>query len=474
MLRPGSLVSCEPTAGRILVVPKGDRVIISADGDRPGLRLFCSYAHEDRVLLDEVRKHLTGLERSGVISGWDDRMITAGSDWEGRILDALEHADVILLLISADFLASDYCWDVEMRRALVRQAAAEALVVPIILRPCDWMSAPFARLQCLPSDGRPIVSWSPRDEGYLDVAAGLRRALAESLDAMRREAGDAARRTSRQVEAREARVLDAAVARVVPVGRATDIVAMVRMPESGGLRAILETDTSYSAEPGDVRVADFEMDFPVDPEGRPEKVQVVLRLEGSDFTPPSQEKTIEVRPGEESRTCVFLATPAHAGALVLNLELRYRGVSVVQQLLRTNGSLGVDRRALPAYVVHSAGFAGDAVPGTAGSAPPPAPAPPEPDRAAAPGDFTQLYRSADPRSTATEATLAGAPPAPPAPAQPPPPPAPPPSASPGPPPARAPSAEAGGEVAARGCVRMLLGVLLLPALLAVVHLLLLR
>ena len=107
----------------------------SADPGRAGLRLFCSYAHEDQALLEEMRRHLSVLERSGLIAGWDDRMITAGADWEGSILEALEGADVILLLISADFLASDYCWDVEMRRALVRAAAAEALVVPVILRP---------------------------------------------------------------------------------------------------------------------------------------------------------------------------------------------------------------------------------------------------------------------------------------------------------------------------------------------------
>ena len=159
--------------------------------------------------------------------------------------------------------------------------------------------------------------------------------------------------------------MDGAIGRVVPVGRATDVVAMVRMPGSGGLRAVLETDTSYSAEPDDVRAADLEMDFPIGPEGRPGKVEVVLRLEGADFEPPSQEKTIVVRPGEDSRTCVFLVTPVHAGPLVLNLELVHDGVSHAQQLLRANGSLGVERRTLPSYVVHSVGFGDVAPPGAA-------------------------------------------------------------------------------------------------------------
>lgn len=357
----------------------------SAEPRDTSLRLFWSYAHEDRVLLEEIKKHFSVLERSGLIAGWDDRMITAGSEWEGRILDALERADVILLLISADFLASDYCWDVEMRRALIRHSAEEALVVPIILRPCDWAEAPFSRLQCLPSDGKPIVSWSPQDSGYLDVTEGLRKALVDAARAHRRsDPSDIGEPPSpgTKPERAEARVMDAAIGSVVPVGRATDIVAMVRTHDSGGLRTILELDSSYSARPDDVKASDFTMGFPVDADGRPEKVQVSLRLESSDFDPPLQEKTIEVRPGEDSRTCVFLATAQREGPLMLNLELRHRGVSVVQQLLRANGSAGVERRTMPSYVVHSTDYSEGrpresspppptSLPRTGGATPPP-------------------------------------------------------------------------------------------------------
>lgn len=388
----------------------------TARARRARFRLFCSYAHEDRVLLEEVRKHLSVLERSGLIAGWDDRAITAGSDWEGRILDALERADVILLLISADFLASDYCWDVEMRRALVREAAREALVVPIILRPCDWAGAPFARLQCLPQDGRAIVSWSPRDAGYLDVAEGLRRALLlPEAGRGTEDAPDAVVAPGRgdPAERAEARVMDGAIANAVPVGRATDVVAMVRTPGSGGLRAVLEADAGFSAGPGDVEVSDFTMDFPVDESGRPGKVEVVLRLESGDFEPPAQEKTIEVRPGEDSRTCVFLATAVREGPLLLNLELRHRGVSVVQQLLRTAGRADVERRTLPSYVVHSTGEVPvpprQPAPAATGEGPhrPPGSASggdaamlgtTDPTIAGGPGDYTRAFRRARPPS----------------------------------------------------------------------------
>ena len=357
----------------------------TAETPRAGFRLFFSYAHEDRALLEEVRKHLAAMERSGLIGGWDDRMITAGAEWEGRILESLEQADVILLLVSADFLSSNYCWDVEMRRALVRQAAREALVVPIILRPCDWTNAPFARLQSLPSEGRPIVLWSPQDSGFLDVVEGLRRALEDAKrDREERDARDAQeeRTPKPSAEHGEERVLDAAIGSVVPVGRATDLVAMVRTPESGGLAAVLrQPDSGYSARPGDVRFADFTMDFPVDSSGRPQKAEVVLRLESGDVDPPSQEKTIEVRPGRDSRTCVFLVTARREGPLVLNLELRRRGVSVVQRLLRTSASPALDRRATPEYVVHSTGYEASPpkkAPPMATRAAPAPPAPPAP------------------------------------------------------------------------------------------------
>ena len=92
------------------------------------LDLFYSYAHEDQPLQEEIKKYLRMLEREGLIRGWDDRMIGAGAEWEGQILEALEQADVVLLLISADFLSSDYCWDVEMDADHLASAHVTSLV----------------------------------------------------------------------------------------------------------------------------------------------------------------------------------------------------------------------------------------------------------------------------------------------------------------------------------------------------------
>jgi formylglycine-generating enzyme required for sulfatase activity len=136
--------------------------------------VFFSYAHHDEPLRNELAKHLRLMERQGVIAAWHDRQIPAGSEWAGTIDAHLQTAHIILLLVSADFLASNYCYDIEMRQAMARHEAGEARVIPIILRPVDWHSARFGKLQALPKDGRPVTSWLNRDEAFVDIARGIR------------------------------------------------------------------------------------------------------------------------------------------------------------------------------------------------------------------------------------------------------------------------------------------------------------
>ena len=145
------------------------------------IEVFFSYAHEDEGLRDELAKHLIMLKRDGVISSWYDREITAGSEWAGEIDEHLNTAQIILLLVSSDFLASDYCYDVEMGRAIERHNADEARVIPIILRDVDWQGAPFAKLQALPKNAKPITSWKNLDEAFADVVRGIRRAIASLI-----------------------------------------------------------------------------------------------------------------------------------------------------------------------------------------------------------------------------------------------------------------------------------------------------
>lgn len=141
------------------------------------VEVFCAYAHEDETWLKRLEKHLSVLKRQGLISLWNDRKLVAGSEWKSELDTHLEEAAMILLLISADFLASDYCYGVEMQRALGRHDAHEARVIPILLRPCDWPSSPFAGLNALPAHAKPITCWNDWDEALTEVATGIRLAL---------------------------------------------------------------------------------------------------------------------------------------------------------------------------------------------------------------------------------------------------------------------------------------------------------
>jgi LuxR family glucitol operon transcriptional activator len=141
------------------------------------IEIFYSYSHKDKALRDELEIHLSALKRKGVITGWHDRDIDAGEDWAGEIDEHLTTSSVILLLVSPYFIDSDYCYEIEMTRALERHEAGEALVIPIILRPTDWRDLPFGRLQCLPTNAKPVVSWSNKDEAFFNVAQGIRKSI---------------------------------------------------------------------------------------------------------------------------------------------------------------------------------------------------------------------------------------------------------------------------------------------------------
>jgi O-acetyl-ADP-ribose deacetylase (regulator of RNase III) len=160
-------------------------VILSKILPRPStsVSVFVSYSHVDEQLRKELGNHLSVLERQGIITSWYDRMIRAGTEWEGVIDTHLEEARVILLLISADFIASRYCYDVEMKRALARHDQRQALVVPIILRAVSLQGTPFARLQALPKDAKPVVTWADRDTAFVDITEGLRNAIQDLVGA---------------------------------------------------------------------------------------------------------------------------------------------------------------------------------------------------------------------------------------------------------------------------------------------------
>jgi formylglycine-generating enzyme required for sulfatase activity len=143
------------------------------------IRVFYSYAREDQELRETLEKHLRPLKRRRIITDWHDRLITAGAEWAKEIDEHLESADLILLLISPDFMASDYCHDVELKRAMEKHEAREARIIPVILRPARWQGFAFSKLQCLPTDARPVTRWPDRDEAFVDIVAGIEKAAVE-------------------------------------------------------------------------------------------------------------------------------------------------------------------------------------------------------------------------------------------------------------------------------------------------------
>ena len=141
-------------------------------------RVFFSYSHADASFRDQLEKQLVMLKRQGVIDTWHDRRIGAGQNIEQAISDHVNSDEIILLLISSDFLASDYCYNIELKRAMERHHASEAIVIPVILRTCDWQSATFGKLNATPPDGKPITRWLDIDEAYMEVANAVREAAA--------------------------------------------------------------------------------------------------------------------------------------------------------------------------------------------------------------------------------------------------------------------------------------------------------
>lgn len=137
------------------------------------IKIFFCYAHKDKKRLNKLKKHLEILRKSGFIEWWHDKDISAGTEWEPQISEHLSNADIILLLISSDFMASDYCYSQQMQRALERHRTRQARVIPVILRPVYWKCAPFSQLQALPNKGKPVSNWLNKDKAYKSITKSI-------------------------------------------------------------------------------------------------------------------------------------------------------------------------------------------------------------------------------------------------------------------------------------------------------------
>ncbi len=143
------------------------------------LKIFYCYAREDKLLREEMDLHLSTLKRLNHVITWADHEIAPGEDWARSIDNHLNDANIIFLLVSPNFIGSDYCYGIEMQRALERHERKQARVIPIILRPVDWEDAPFSKLQVLPTNALPVTSWTNRDSAFADIVKNLRPVIKE-------------------------------------------------------------------------------------------------------------------------------------------------------------------------------------------------------------------------------------------------------------------------------------------------------
>lgn len=177
----------EVTPGEGISIAAIRRQLASALGqDAPGsarpVRVVISHAHNDAAMVDELRSHLKVLERRGLVTTWDDRQLKAGEAWDRAIAEQLAQAEIVILAVTIDYLASDFVFQHELPQILARHRSGQVLVLPVILRACDWQDTPIAELQVLPRQGRPVSAWPNRDEAWTDVARAVRALVVKARD----------------------------------------------------------------------------------------------------------------------------------------------------------------------------------------------------------------------------------------------------------------------------------------------------
>lgn len=140
-------------------------------------KLFVSYSRKDSEFLEDFKTHIAGLKRNNLIEEWTDQQINPGDVWEKTLKLELETADIIIFLVSSDFIASDYIHDIEVTKAIERHNKSEVIIVPIIIRPCDFQSTQLNIFQALPKNVEPVSKWEDKDEAWLNVVEGIKKII---------------------------------------------------------------------------------------------------------------------------------------------------------------------------------------------------------------------------------------------------------------------------------------------------------
>jgi hypothetical protein len=276
--------------------------------------IFLSYSSADR---DRVAPIAAAFERLGW-SVWWDRRILAGQSWDDVIAKALEAARCIVVIWTHASVSSQWVRieaNIGRERGILAPVLIDDAPIPLTFRHIQSAS---------------LVGWGGTADS---VQFGL---LANGIKGVLSHAGQPFPQASAPEPLIEGRALDAAMAGELPIHEPTSLIAMVRCPDSAGLKAILDADDEYSLSSEDVVSKPFELTFPVDANGRIAYAEVLLRVQCPDFDSPAQEKKIRVSRNRDSTVCSFLLTPIASGKLTVQLEIYQHETCVASRLLRSN------------------------------------------------------------------------------------------------------------------------------------------
>jgi len=166
-------IECRNSYDDVEVLRLLDHVFVTTFFTPKPLSVFVSYSKKDKSYLESLKKHLVPLRRDESLVTWDDTQILPGEEWDSSIRQQLATSDIIVLLVSSDFMATEYIWQ-EIGIAIERHERGAALVVPVIVRPCDWSDTPFAKFSALPEKGKPITKWDDQDEAWTFVVRQIK------------------------------------------------------------------------------------------------------------------------------------------------------------------------------------------------------------------------------------------------------------------------------------------------------------
>lgn len=141
------------------------------------MKAFISYTHADSAILDKLHTHLAQLKREGLLKSWTDREIKAGGLLNQQIEANLLESNLFLALLSPEYIASNYCYEIEFEKAIELNKQNKLIIIPIIIEPCDWLATPFKEFKALPKDGKPISEWQNANTAFLNVVQELRKLI---------------------------------------------------------------------------------------------------------------------------------------------------------------------------------------------------------------------------------------------------------------------------------------------------------